>query len=253
MDADKKSLDTFIQLAEGQLSPGDWLLWFEQNKELVETICGRIVFLKTKPKSSSSDVRNTHYAQVAICNWLNSKNISFVQSDIYAQSEKKEFDDFCEKQQKKEKKLRQLVESKLGYLKDCFPKFYKQLLKSYHEGDHIEQGVVLSELEKKAQQLSITFPEDLTLFFKNISQLELEGLSISFEELGFVTQYGDKLLMLGEYWRYGDGDKLLYNLTTNNVFVLAHELRPPELIKQTNSIVEFVEKEIVKHLKLYEE
>lgn len=180
------------------------------------------------------------------------KNISFVQSDIYAQANKKEFDDFCETQQVKEKELRRLVENKFGYLKESFPKFHKQLLKSYHEGDRIEQGVGLSELEKRARQRSITFPDDLTLFFRNISLLKFEGLSISFEELELATEYGDNLLLLGEYWNYGDGDKLLYDLKTDNVFVFAHEFKPPKLMKQASSMVEFVEKEIVKHLKSYD-
>ena len=242
----------FIDLSEGKLSESEWKLWFIKNEKTIETFCGRTAFLKMKPKESFSDKRNAYLGQLAIIDWLKSKNIKADISEIYEKGWKKEFEDFCKSEKEKEIELRKTVETNFSYLKEIYPKFFKQLSQSYSNSDTIEQGKNIDTITNKEKEFSIKFPEDLTEFYRNISKLEFEGLSIDFDELSLEIINDKKYLVLGEYWKYGDGDKLLCDVESYNILVFAHEFNLQKIIKQTNTFREFVEKEIVKYLKEYE-
>ena len=242
----------FVDLSEGKLSESEWKLWFIKNEKSIETFCGRTAFLKMKPQESFSDIRNAHLGQLAVIDWLKSKNIKADISEIYEKGWKKEFEDFRKSKEEKRIGIRKTVETNFCYIKKIYPKFFKQLSKSYGDSDTIEQGKNINALTNKEKEFSIKLSEDLTEFFRNISKLEFEGLSISFDELNLEIINDKKYLSLGEYWKYGDGDKLLYDVETNNILVFAHELNPPKIVKLTNTLKEFIEKEVVKHLKEYQ-
>ncbi|MFV0531645.1 MAG: hypothetical protein ACK5MD_09455 [Flavobacteriales bacterium] len=250
---EQKIIEKFIELSEGKLTAVDWKIWFSDNAQNVEKICGRTNFLKIKPSNSFSETRNAYHGQTAVSNWLKSKNVEVSLSDIYKQNYEKEFDDYCKAEDEKRKKLRKLVETKFGHLKDKYPKLIKQLTKSYDEYTKIETGKSIDEIEIKENELSIKFSDELKTFFNNVSVFEFEGVEINFNHL--YKQLFDKteFLILGEFWQYGDGDKLLYNIENQSIFVFAHEYNPAKIIKQAQTMTEFIEKILVRHLKEYEE
>lgn len=245
-------IDKFTNLSEGKLVAEEWINWFTTHKDSVEKICGRTAFLKVKPKDSFSGIRNLYIGQLAAFDWLTSKEIKVSLSDLYKKGWEKEFDDFCKAEKQKEKLLQKEVENKFGYLKDTYPKFFKQLTKSYSNSDVIEAGEKQEAIQNTEKELSIQLPEDLATWYQNVSILRLEGIDIDFKELTIETIQKKQYLILGEFWLYGDGDQLLYNLENKSIYIFAHENQPPKAIKIANSFTDFVEKKIVTYLKEYE-
>lgn len=245
-------IDKFTNLSEGKLVAEEWINWFTTHKDSVEKICGRTAFLKVKPKDSFSGIRNLYIGQLAAFDWLTSKEIKVSLSDLYKKGWEKEFDDFCKAEKQKEKLLQKEVENKFGYLKDTYPKFFKQLTKSYSNSDVIEAGEKQEAIQNTEKELSIQLPDDLSTWYQNVSILRLEGIDIDFKELTIETIQKKQYLILGEFWLYGDGDQLLYNLENKSIYIFAHENQPPKAIKIANSFIEFMEKKMVTYLREYE-
>ncbi|KFF08712.1 SMI1/KNR4 family protein [Chryseobacterium luteum] len=245
-------IEKFTSLSEGKLTAHEWTGWFTDHKDTVEKICGRTAFLKIKPKESFSGIRNLYIGQLAAFDWLKSLKIDVTLSDLYKQGWEKEFDDFCKAEKQKEKQLQKDVENKFGYLKNTYPKFFRQLTRSYSNSDIIEAGVQQEIIQNTEKEFSIQLPEDLIIWYRNISVLKLEGLEIDFNELAAETIQRKQYLVLGEFWLYGDGDRLLYSLENQSIYIFAHENAPPKVIKIANSLFDFVEKKMVTYLKEYE-
>ena len=136
-------------------------------------------------------------------------------------------------------------------LSAVYPKLTKQVLKDFDEYNVVTAGIPLAEITQKSQDLGVTFSEELTLFFQHIGELRLEGVEIRFTDLYTDAFNGKDYLVLGEFWKYGDGDKLLYAPDTQEIFCLAHEYAKPKVIKQADTMTEFVEKKLVAYLKNY--
>ena len=132
-----------------------------------------------------------------------------------------------------------------------YPKLTKQVLKDFDEYNVVTAGISLAEITQKSQDLGVTFSEELTLFFQHIGELRLEGVEIRFTDLYTDAFNGKDYLVLGEFWKYGDGDKLLYVPDTQQIFCFAHEYAKPKVIKQADTMTEFVEKKLVAYLKNY--
>jgi len=132
-----------------------------------------------------------------------------------------------------------------------YPKLTKQVLKDFDEYNVVTAGISLAEIIQKSQDLGVTFSEELTLFFQHIGELRLEGVEIRFTDLYTDAFNGKDYLVLGEFWKYGDGDKLLYAPDTQQIFCFAHEYAKPKVIKQVDTMTEFVEKKLVAYLKNY--
>ncbi|ANF51253.1 hypothetical protein A0O34_12350 [Chryseobacterium glaciei] len=245
-------IEKFTSLSQGKLVAEEWIGWFTKYKDSIEKICGRTTFLKVKPKESFSDIRNLYIGQLAAFDWLTSKEITVALSDLYKKGWEKEFDDFCKAEKQKEKQLQKEVENKFGYLKNIYPKFFRQLTKSYSNSDVIEAGEKQEAIQNTEKELSIQLPEDLVIWYQNVSTLQLEGIDIDFKELTIETIQKKQYLTLGEFWLYGDGDQLLYNLENHNIYIFAHENQPPKAIKIANSFTDFIEKKMVTYLKEYE-
>ena len=130
-----------------------------------------------------------------------------------------------------------------------YPKLTKQVLKDFDEYNVVTAGIPLAEITQKSQDLGVTFSEELTLFFEHIGELRLEGVEIRFTDLYTDVFNGKDYLVLGEFWKYGDGDKLLYAPDTQQIFCFAHEYAKPKVIKQADTMTEFVEKKLVAYLK----
>ncbi|MGH1519818.1 hypothetical protein [Chryseobacterium sp. JK1] len=242
----------FTDLSEGKLTGPEWLSWFDDHTDDIEKLCGRRAFLAVKPKESFSEIRNLYIGQLGAFDWLQSKKVETSLSDLYKKGWEQEFEDFCRQEKQKEKELQKTVEEKFGYLKTVYPKFFKQLTRSYSNSDHIEKGVEARIIKEKEQELSVTFSDEMIIFYQNISKLQLEGIEIDFTELSIETIQKKNYLFLGEFWLYGDGDHLLYNTENQSVYILAHENSPPKMIKISNSLHDLVEKKIVAYLKEYE-
>ena len=250
---EQKIIEIFTELSEGKITAENWRVWFTENAQNVEQICGRRNFLKIKLKESNSDIRNVYHGQIGVYNWLKSKNIEVNLSDIYKKNYDKEFDDYCKAQDEKRKLLKKTVENKFSHLKESYPKLLKQLTKSFDEYTEINIGKSINEIENKENELSINFSNELKKFFNEISSFEFEGITINFNDLDKQLFGKKEFLILGEFWKYGDGDKLLYDIEEQSVLVFAHEYNPPKIILQAKNMSEFVEKTLVKHLKEYEE
>ncbi|MFZ4930410.1 hypothetical protein [Chryseobacterium sp. Mn2064] len=239
----------FTNLSEGKLTGPEWLSWFNDYTDDIEKLCGRRAFLAVKPKESLSDIRNLYIGQLGAFEWLQSKKVETYLSDLYKKGWEQEFEEFCRQEKQKEKELQKTVEEKFGYLKTVYPKFFKQLTRSYSNSDHIEKGVEGETIKKKEQDLSITFSDEIIIFYQSISKLQMEGIAIDFAELSTETIQNKNYLFMGEFWLHGDGDHVLYNTENQNVYVLAHENNPPKMIKISNSLHDLVEKKIVTYLK----
>ena len=134
-------------------------------------------------------------------------------------------------------------------LSAVYPKLTKQVLKDFDEYNVVTAGIPLAEITQKSQDLGVAFSEELTLFFQHIGELRLEGVEIRFTDL-YTDAFNSKdYLVLGEFWKYGDGDKLLYAPDTQQIFCFAHEYAKPKVIKQADTMTEFVEKKLVAYLK----
>ena len=136
-------------------------------------------------------------------------------------------------------------------LSAVYPKLTKQVLKDFDEYNVVTAGIPLAEITQKSQDLGVTFSEELSLFFQHIGELRLEGVEIRFTDLYTDTFNGKDYLVLGEFWKYGDGDKLLYAPNTQQILCFAHEYAKPKVIKQADTMTEFVEKKLVTYFKNY--
>ena len=136
-------------------------------------------------------------------------------------------------------------------LSAVYPKLTKQVLKDFDEYNVVTAGIPLAEITQKSQDLGIALSEELTLFFQHIGELRLEGVEIRFADIYTDAFNGKDYLVLGEFWKYGDGDKLLYAPDTQEIFCFAHEYAKPKVIKQADTMTEFVEKKLVAYLKNY--
>ena len=136
-------------------------------------------------------------------------------------------------------------------LSAVYPKLTKQVLKDFDEYNVVTTGIPLAEITQKSQDLGVAFSEELTLFFQHIGELRLEGVEIRFTDIYTDAFNGKDYLVLGEFWKYGDGDKLLYAPDTQQIFCFAHEYAKPKVIKQADTMTEFVEKKLVAYLKNY--
>jgi len=117
-------------------------------------------------------------------------------------------------------------------LSAVYPKLTKQVLKDFDEYNVVTAGIPLAEITQKSQDLGVTFSEELTLFFQHIGELRLEGVEIRFTDLYTDVFNGKDYLVLGEFWKYGDGDKLLYAPDSQQILCFAHEYAKPKVIKQ---------------------
>ena len=136
-------------------------------------------------------------------------------------------------------------------LSAVYPKLTKRVLKDFDEYNVVTAGIPLAEITQKSQDLGVAFSEELTMFFQHIGELRLEGVEICFTDLYIDAFNGKDYLVLGEFWKYGDGDKLLYAPDTQQIFCFAHEYAKPKVIKQADTMTEFVEKKLVAYLKNY--
>ena len=136
-------------------------------------------------------------------------------------------------------------------LSAVYPKLTKQILKDFDEYNVVTAGIPLAEITQKSEDLGVVFSEELTLFFQHIGELRLEGVEIRFADIYTDAFNGKDYLVLGEFWKYGDGDKLLYAHDTQEIFCFAHEYAKPKVIKQADTMTEFVEKKLVAYLKNY--
>ncbi|ASY30702.1 SMI1/KNR4 family protein [Taylorella equigenitalis] len=250
---EQEVIDTFTKLVEGKLSTEQWKIWVSENAGCIEDICGRTSYLKLKPSKSFSDARNIYYGQIAVSNWLKSKNVEFSWSDRYKLNYEKESDSFRNKLSAKRNKFIQNITNNFSYLNQTYPKLFNQISGSFDEDSRIEVGKSLRDILSKEKELSTNFPEDLKEFFKNISLLEFESVNIDFDNLDTFTYENREYIVLGEFGLYADGDKILYDSDNNRVSIFAHEFNPPQVKKQAKNMKEFVEKVLVKFLKEYGE
>jgi len=249
MSMNKEVIDTFTDLAIGKLTETEWLQWFEEHKNLVEITCGRTAFLKIKPKGNLTCIGNAYAGQTAVITWLKTQNINTEVNNIYQKAYEKEFAEFVKQEKQKDKLRQQYVKDNFAYLANSYPRFFKQLQKCFDTTNTIEKGKTFSEISEKELFLNITFSPELITFFSAISKLSLEGIEIDFGTLSVEVFEEKSFLVLGEFWYYGDGDSLLYDLNHQQLFSYAHEYQPPKLIQLANSVPDLLEKTFTKYLK----
>ncbi len=121
-------------------------------------------------------------------------------------------------------------------MQSVYPILFKLITQNYHQDLFISKGKSYNEIKEKENSLAIIFSEDIIEFFSTISKFQFEGISIHFDELAPLNKEQLNLLILGEFWLYGDGDKIVYNSEDHKVYSFAHEYRPPQLIKIADSL-----------------
>lgn len=239
--------DTFTALVAGNLTEAAWLAWFEENKSSVEAACGRIAFLKIKPMEGQSDIANTYRAQKGVHEWLKIKGNELVLSKRYFDAYEQSLKDYARKVKETRKAAQSSMADNIGYLKDVYPRFYKQWLLSFDEEAMLEKGVTEDMIKDKETDLSIAFTKELRNFYSNISRIRFEGIDIDFSELSTETINERLLLCMGEFWLYDDGDQLLYDVTSSEVFSYVDG----RLTKIAGNMEYLMEKVFVKYLKSY--
>lgn len=165
--------------------------------------------------------------------------------------EEKVIEEFCKKQDEKIKQKRKQVEQEFGYLKEIYPKLLRQLKKSFDDYTIIKNENDNSSVNNKEQELNISLSNDLKTFFTHISTFEFEGIFIQFEDIYIDTFHNKDYLVLGEFWLYGDGDKLLYDIEKHSIHIFSHDEN--QVQRESKNMKDFVEKSIVEQLKEYEE
>ncbi|MBK8804026.1 MAG: SMI1/KNR4 family protein [Fibrobacteres bacterium] len=242
----------FLELSEGRLTPEEWMIWVSEHDKHIEAICGRVNFLKIKPSKNSSDIRNAYHGQFAIYNWLKSKNIAVNFSDVYKKEYEKEINE-CSTSRNAIDKQGGAANKKPNHFNDVYPKLSKLLAKSSGGNLKIDEGKSIAQIQNKEEALSLKFSDELKLFFTHFSRFEFEGIKINFDHLEKGVFNENDFLILGEFWQYGDGDKLLCEITKQYIAIFAHEYNPPKIIWQAQSMTEFVEKILVQHINEYNE
>jgi hypothetical protein len=99
-------------------------------------------------------------------------------------------------------------------------------------------------MEKENPPLFENLPHDIKEFFRIVSQVSLDGISINVSELRMENLNKKEYLILGEFWKKADGDLLLIILNETNrptkIYYYSHSVNKVKLL--CSSIVDLMEK-----------
>jgi hypothetical protein len=241
----EKLIEEMKRLAQGEFEIDEWEEWWRNNSYSVERLINRGGYLKIKPIKHEFKWLAIFKSQQGAMEFLEKNNIPFKPSERYEKNYQKEFSEFFEAEENKRKEKNKKLKESCPELFKAYPKFSASLNKVFSDGDILEKGASEKEIKIVESNIGIKLPEDITEFFKVISLISLEGIHISLKELDFQEEY----LILGDYWKEADGDKLLLKLPVseenNKIFYYSHEENKVRFL--CKSINELMEKEFARY------
>jgi hypothetical protein len=197
---------TMLDLAEGRLTPEEWNAWWDAHHDEVKAILSPGAYLRLKPRPYGGFRWHPIFASQyeAFC-YLESNGIAFERAIIYQENNVKEQDDYHKEWKRKEKECFAALQARCPQLFERYPKFCKSLKNKFMPDDRIEAGV----MEEAFQRIACDLPDDIKTFFRTVSVISIDGISIDFNWLRTEILLGEEYLVLGEFWKDADGDLLL--------------------------------------------
>lgn len=241
----EKLIEELMRLVQGEFEIDEWEEWWWNNSYSVERLLNRGEYLKIKPIKHEFKWLAIFRSQQGAIGFLEKSNIPFKYSDRYEKNYQKECSEFFKAEEDKRKEKNKKLKENYPELFKAYPKFSASLKKVFSDGDILEKGTSEEEIKIVESNIGIKLPADITAFFKVISLISLEGIYISLKELDLQEEY----LILGDYWKEADGDKLLLKLPVseedNKIFYYSHEENKVRFL--CKSINELIEKEFARY------
>lgn len=129
-------------------------------------------------------------------------------------------------------------------LQALLPEFYAAV------GDfddlNVAPGLSSEELAALEKKLEFTFSKELREFLAHCAALSMAGLSVKAAEFGPIVMPGSEALVIGEFYLYNPGDRLLMLADDPAVYYL--EQRNGAITKMGEGVINFFEKTLVKYL-----
>lgn len=136
------------------------------------------------------------------------------------------------------------AESGRQALQALLPEFYAAV--GGFEELNVAPGLGAEEITSLEKKLEFTFSRELREFLGHCAALSMAGLSVKAAEFGPIVMPGSEALVIGEFYLYNPGDRLLMLAGDPAVYYL--EQRNGAITKMAGGIIDFFEKTLVKYL-----
>lgn len=129
-------------------------------------------------------------------------------------------------------------------LQALLPEFYAAV--GAFEELNVAPGLGPEEIAALEKKLEFTFSQGLREFLGHCAALSMAGLSVKAAEFGPIVMPGSEALVIGEFYLYNPGDRLLMLADDPAVYYL--EQRNGAITKMADGIINFFDKTLVKYL-----
>lgn len=133
-------------------------------------------------------------------------------------------------------------------LKQNFPKLYKCLKKYLSSVDVLTPGKTAGDISAKEQSLQCIFSDKQRLFMQSISDLQTDGVKYRFHDIRWLELTSSRYLVWGEYWLEGDGDLVLFDPGSDELYYLGHAGKVPQPKPLSANFNEFIEHNLVQFI-----
>jgi hypothetical protein len=236
---------TMLDLAACRLSPEEWSAWWTAHEASAREFLSPGEYLGLKPVPHDFRWVPVLTSRKEAVRYLEKNGVPFASSSAYQENYESELADYVKLQKAKEKELLAALKAKHPRLFAAYPRFCNSLKNAFSKGDSIEPG--LTEAEIKAAPYAL--PPDIEAFFRMISVIALDGVSIDFSAIREETLRGKAYLVLGEFWKEADGDLLLIRpgetIMPTPIYYYCHEI--DKVKKLCASIDDLMEKKFSYH------
>jgi hypothetical protein len=237
------------RLAQCELEIEEWDNWWLEKSYDIQKLINKGEFLRIKPIKHDSKWLPILRSQQGAIVFLEDNSMTFKKSQIYQKNYDKDFAQFCKEEENARKEIVKNLKSNNPLLFEVYPKFSLSLKFIYSKGDKLGVRASEEDIKRIESNIQIKLQKDIVDFFKVISVINLEGIKIDVKELDIMEFLNEKYLVLGEYWKEADGDKLLISLSNLNspikILYYAHEQNKIKLL--CKSISDLMEKEFTKY------
>lgn len=231
-----------LELATCKILPENWYNWWIKNQESLKVFLSKGDYLRIKPISHGFLWVPILTSQKGAEQYLLKNEIPFEHSSMYQKNYEKELDDYCKDSKRKTKELLDKIKLQYPALFERYPRFCNSLKNAFSEGDKISKGIT----ENDSFPLSKSLPTDIFEFFKVVSQISLDSISINVADLRMEKLNEKDYLVLGEFWKEADGDLLLINLQETKlptkIYYYSHSLNKVKLL--CSNIDDLMEKKL---------
>lgn len=238
-----------LELAEGRLEPDEWDEWWQKNEAELESDLNRGEYLRIKPKSWGEEPtiwRAINASQEGAFHYLLDRHIPYRASFRYRDKWNEEFDGICKAAERKRKERVKNLKSQFPALFEKYPKFASSLQYTYDVGDSIGSGITREELSRWESANSIHLPGDIRTFFQTCNPIRLEGIFLELDGMRPLVIGKKSWWVLGEYWKDGDGDLLLFqpDISSESTPIYYYEHERDTVKKLCSGMMDLLEKKL---------